>query len=132
MMAQQPLEADFFPNVLEGLIGRLGLALPGAANPPTSIREGVVRRWAAALQEAVEQTGGEPGDPGRDPRGGTPHGLHLNYDIDFQSRRVGDITPTLLSQRHEFQRHEFHLNHCCCGSFGFLCLNISCGTFFPK
>ena len=26
-----------------------------------------------------------------------PHGLHLNYDVDFRSRRVGDIAPTLTS-----------------------------------
>ena len=35
MMAYQPLEADFFPGILEGLVGGLGLAPPGAANPPT-------------------------------------------------------------------------------------------------
>ena len=26
-----------------------------------------------------------------------PHGLHLDYDLDFQTRRVGDIAPTLTS-----------------------------------
>ena len=29
--------------------------------------------------------------------GATPHGLHLNYDVDFRSQRVGDITSTLTS-----------------------------------
>ena len=56
MMAQQPLEVDFFPGILEGLVGRLGLAPPGAANPPTSVREGIVWCWVAALREAVKET----------------------------------------------------------------------------
>ena len=96
MMTQQPLEADFFPGILEGLVGRLGQVPPGAANPPTSIREGVIRCWVAALREAVKQTRGAM-DPGQDSTGRTPHGLHLNYDVDFWSRRVDDIAPTLQS-----------------------------------
>ena len=28
-----------------------------------------------------------------------PHGLHLDYDLDFQTRRVDDIAPTLSSTR---------------------------------
>ena len=35
--AHQPLEANFFPGILEGLVGRLGLVPPGVINPPTSI-----------------------------------------------------------------------------------------------
>ena len=26
-----------------------------------------------------------------------PHGLHLDYDLDFQTRRVDDVAPTLTS-----------------------------------
>ena len=26
-----------------------------------------------------------------------PHGLHLDYDLDFRTRRVDDIAPTLTS-----------------------------------
>ena len=43
LAAQQPLEANFFPGILEGLVGRLGLAPPGVTNPPTSVRAGVSR-----------------------------------------------------------------------------------------
>ena len=93
LMAHQPLEADFFPSILEGLVGRLGLVLPRVTTPPTSIREGVARHWAAALREAVETTEGRDVDP----RHVVPHGLHLNYDLDFKSRRAGDIAPTLTS-----------------------------------
>ena len=35
--AHIPLEANFFPGILEGLAGRLGLAPPGVFNPPTSV-----------------------------------------------------------------------------------------------
>ena len=97
LMAHQSLEVDFFPGILEGLVGRLGLAPPGVTNPPTSIREGVARHWAAALREAVEKTEGRDVDPGQIAGNVAPHGLHLNYDLDFRSRRVGDIAPTLTS-----------------------------------
>ena len=51
--AHQPLEANFFPGILEGLVGRLSLAPPGIINPPTSIQEGMAHHWAAALREAI-------------------------------------------------------------------------------
>ena len=40
-MADQPLEANFFPGILEGLAGRLGLVPPGVPSPPTLVRAGV-------------------------------------------------------------------------------------------
>ena len=35
MAADQPVESNFFPSILEGLLGRLGIAAPGEKNPPT-------------------------------------------------------------------------------------------------
>ena len=40
MAVDQPVESNFFPGILEGLLGRLGIALFGETNPPTSSREG--------------------------------------------------------------------------------------------
>ena len=37
----QPLEAIFFPGILDGLTGRFGLMPPGVVDPPTSARAGV-------------------------------------------------------------------------------------------
>ena len=37
----QPLEDNFFPGILEGLAGRLGLTPPGEADPPTSAKAGM-------------------------------------------------------------------------------------------
>ena len=41
LATDQPLEANFFPGILEGLAGRLGLTPPGVTDPPTSVRAGV-------------------------------------------------------------------------------------------
>ena len=37
----QPLQANFFPGILEGVAGRLGLVPPGVPNPSTSAGAGV-------------------------------------------------------------------------------------------
>ena len=39
----QPLKANFFPGILEGLAGRLGLMPPGVTDPPTSSRASMSR-----------------------------------------------------------------------------------------
>ena len=41
LAANQPLEANFFSGILEGVAGRLGLAPPGVPDPPASARAGV-------------------------------------------------------------------------------------------
>ena len=41
LAANQPLEANFFSDILEGLAGRLGLVPPGVPDPPASARVGV-------------------------------------------------------------------------------------------
>ena len=97
LAAHQPLEANFFPGILEGLVGRLGLAPPGVTDPPTSVRAGVSHHWAAALREAVRRTEGRDIDLGQVMSTLVPHRLHLNYDLDFQTSRVDDIAPTLTS-----------------------------------
>ena len=85
LAVDQPLEAILFPGILDGLSGGLGLMPPGVVNPPTSAREGVSRRWAAALKEAVMKTEGR--DVNLDQV--TPHvvhpGLHQDYDLGFQN-----------------------------------------------
>ena len=40
MAADQPVESNFFPGILEGLLWRLGIAAPGEKNPPTLSKEG--------------------------------------------------------------------------------------------
>ena len=94
LLARQPIEADLFPGILEGLAGNLGLSLAGTVNPPRSRQEGVMRRWATALRQAAY----DPFDTGQGSASSTtPLGLHLDYSTEFWLRRVGDIPPALTS-----------------------------------
>ena len=94
LLARQPIEADLFPGILEGLAGNLGLSPAGTVNPPRSRQEGVMRRWATALRQAAY----DPSDTGQGSASSTtPLGLHLDYSMEFRSRRVGDIPPALTS-----------------------------------
>ena len=94
LLVRQPIEADLFPGILEGLAGNLGLSPAGTVNPPRSRQEGVMRRWATALRQAAY----DPSDTGQGSASSmTPLGLHLDYSMEFLSRRVGDIPPALTS-----------------------------------
>ena len=94
LLARQPIEADLFPGILEGLAGNLGLSPAGTVNPPRSRQEGVMRRWATALRQAAY----DPSDTGQGSASSTtPLGLHLDHSMEFRSRRVGDIPPVLTS-----------------------------------
>ena len=79
----QPLEANFFPGILEGLAGRLSLAPPGVTDPPTLVRAGMSQQWAAALREAVRRMEGRDIDLKQITHTVVPPGLHLDYDLDF-------------------------------------------------
>ena len=70
---------------------------PGVTDPPTSVRAGVSHHWAAALREAVRRTEGRDIDLGQVTSTVVPDRLHLDYDQDFQTRRVDDVAPTLTS-----------------------------------
>ena len=94
LLARQPIEADLFPGILEGLAGKLGLSPAGTVNPLRSMQEGMMRRWATALRQAAyDPSGTRQGSASST----TPFGLHLNYDMEFWSQRVGDIPPALTS-----------------------------------
>ena len=97
LAAHQLLEANFFPGILEGLVGRLGLAPPNMTDPPTSVRAGMSRHWAATLREAVRRMEGGNINLRQVASTVVPYGLHLDYDLDFQTRRVDDVAPTLTS-----------------------------------
>ena len=94
---EQPMEAVLLPGILDGLSGRFSVTPPGVVDQPTSAREGISQRWAAALREAVMMTEGREADPDQI----TPHVVHLalhqDYELDFQRWRVDDIAPTLTS-----------------------------------
>ena len=97
MAVEQPMEVVLLPGILDGLSTRLGIPAPGVVDPPTSAREGVSRRWAAALREAVMMTEGREVDPDQITQHVVHPALHQDYASDFQSRRVTNIAPTLVS-----------------------------------
>ena len=81
MAADRPLESNFFPGLLEGLLGRLGIAAPGESNPPTSSREGAGHLWSSAMREAISQIEQREAEtPGA---AGLPRCLDLHYEEDF-------------------------------------------------
>ena len=91
------MEAVLLPGILDGLSGRLGMKAPGVVDPPTSAREGVSRRWATTLREAVMTTEGREVDLDQIVRHVVHPALHQDYELDFWLWRVNDIAPTLTS-----------------------------------
>ena len=57
----------------------------------------MARHWATALRESLQRTEGRDIDLGQVTDTMVPLGLHLDYNLDFQNRRVDDIAPTLTS-----------------------------------
>ena len=70
---------------------------PSVTDPPTSVREGMACHWAATLKEAIRRMEGRDINLGQVTSTVVPHGLHLDYDLDFRTRRVDDVAPALTS-----------------------------------
>ena len=56
LAVDRPIESNFFPSLLEGLLGSLGMASPREGNPPLSYREGAGRAWSTAVCGAISRT----------------------------------------------------------------------------
>ena len=97
LAVEQPMEAVLLPGILDGLSARLSIPAPGVVNQPASVREGVSRRWAAALREAVMTTEGREVSSDQFTQYVVHPALHQDYASDFRSQRVADIAPTLTS-----------------------------------
>ena len=94
MATDRPLESNFFPGLLEGFLGRLGIVAPGESNPPTSSREGAGRLWSSAMCEVVLQMEQrEVETPGS---AGLPQCLDLHYEEDFLKKRSHQV-PAVFS-----------------------------------
>ena len=91
MAADQPVESNFFPGILEGLLGRLGIAAPGEKNPPTSSKEGAAQLWASAVLDAVQKMEKRQVRLETSRSSGMPPGLHLNYEEDFLNCRSHQV-----------------------------------------
>ena len=102
LAADQPLEGNFFSGILEGLLGRLGIAAPGQENPPTLSKGGAAQLWASAVTEATWKTEKRWVRLETPESLGMPPGLHLNYEEDFLSEQghqvPGVFTDPLFTQ----------------------------------
>ena len=94
MAADRPLESNFFPGLLEGLLGWLGIAIPGESKPPTSSCKGAGPLWSSAICEAVLwREHREVETPGT---ARLPQCLDLCYEEDFLEKRSHQV-PTVFS-----------------------------------
>ena len=57
----------------------------------------MAHHWATTLRESLRRTEGRDIDLGQVMNTMVPLGLHLDYDLDFQNRRVDDVAPTFTS-----------------------------------
>ena len=91
MAADRPLKSNFFPGLLEGLLGSLGIAASGEGNPLTSSHEGASHAWSTAMHEAISWIEWKEVEaPGAV---GLPQGLDLHYEEDFLKKRRHQIPP---------------------------------------
>ena len=91
LAADRPLESNFFPGLLEGLLGSLGIAAPGEGNLPTSSREGADRAWSTAMHQAISRI--EQTDVEAPEAVGLPPNLDLHYEEDFFEKQRHLIPP---------------------------------------
>ena len=91
MAADRPLKINFFPGLLEGLLGSPGIAAPGEDNPPMSSREGAGCLWSSAMHEAISQI--EQKEVEAPGAVGLPQCLDLHYEEDFLKKQRHQILP---------------------------------------
>ena len=91
LAADRPLESNFFPGLLEGLLGSLGIAAPGEGNPPTSTREGAGHAWSTAMRQAISRI--EQKEVEAPEAVGLPPNLDLRYEEDFLEKQRHLIPP---------------------------------------
>ena len=92
LAADRPIESNFFPGLLEGLLGSLGMAAPGEGNPPTSSREGAGCTWFTAMHEAISQI--KQKEVEAPEAVGLPPNLDLHYEEGFLEKQRHLIPPT--------------------------------------
>ena len=91
LAADRPLKSNFFPGLLEGLLGSLGIAAPREGNPPTSSHEGAGCAWSTAVCQAISRI--EQKDVEAPETVGLPPDLDLHYEEDFLKKQRHLIPP---------------------------------------
>ena len=94
LAADKPIKSNFFPGLLEGLLGSLGMAAPGEGNHPTSSHEGTGHAWSTAMCEAISQI--EQKEVEAPGAVGLPPNLDLRYKEGFLKKQRDLIPPVFL------------------------------------
>ena len=79
------------------MAGRLSLGPPGVPDPPALAKARVSQQWAAALREGIIELARRDTGLEQFAHATWPLGLHLDYDIDFRTRRFEDLPPSLMT-----------------------------------
>ena len=91
LAADRPIKSIFFPGLLEGLLGSLGMAGPGEGNPPTSSHDGTGCAWSTAMCEAIFRI--EQKEVEAPEAVGLPPNLDLRYEEGFLKKQRHLIPP---------------------------------------
>ena len=91
LAADRPIKSNFFPGLLEGLLGSLGMAAPGEGNPPVSSCEGAGRTWSTAVCGAISRI--EQKEVEAPEAVGLPPNLDLRYKESFLEKQRHLIPP---------------------------------------
>ena len=91
LAADRPIKSNFFPSLLEGLLGSLGMATPGESNPPISSHEGAGRAWSTAVHGAISRT--KQKEVEAPEAVGLPPNLDLQYKESFLDKQRHLIPP---------------------------------------
>ena len=94
LTVDRPLKSNFFPRLLEGLLGSLGIAASGEGNPPTSSHEGARHAWSAAICQAISRI--KQKEVKAPEAVGLPPGLDLHYQEDFL-KKWWDLIPPIFT-----------------------------------
>ena len=93
LAVERPIESNFFPGLLEGLLESLGIAATRESNPPSSSHEGAGCSWSTAMGMAIswiEQKDVKVPETVR-----LPPGLDPVYQEDPQETRRDLLPPPL-------------------------------------
>ena len=94
LAVDRPLESKFFPGLLEGLLGSLGITTSSEGNLPTSSRKGARCAWSTAMCKAISQI--EQKEVKAPDAVGLPPSLDLHYQEDFL-KKWWDLIPPIFT-----------------------------------
>ena len=93
LAAERPIKSNFFPGLLEGLLGSLGITAAGESNSPSSSCEGTGRAWSTAVGATISRI--EQKDVKVLETARLPHGLGPVSQEDLRERRRDLLPPPL-------------------------------------